>query len=184
LEYDADFKAALAAGGPGPAGTERFKQERALFGFFTSAVSSIDCFFMAAYVIGCAIPSPSFVLDKPAQLKRPPRNIALLYIRDFAADAFAEQLTDVASSKLFELLKDTRDVLSHRGALLRTHFIQLGGGERFAAVPSNPKALAEEFVYSYRVDPRMTRVWTEWTTTTVNKLMQGLHEFLDRRGIL
>jgi hypothetical protein len=46
VHYDEEFREALAKGGPGPSGAERLTQERALFGCATSAVSSIDCFFI------------------------------------------------------------------------------------------------------------------------------------------
>lgn len=181
LQYDVDFRAALAAGGSGPAGAERFNQERALFGCATSAVSAIDCFYMASYAVAASIPSASFPLDIAKRLKKYPPDVAALFEAGFPGDAFTRLAAEVANSKEFDALKDVRDVLSHRGILLRTHFVMVGGAKPpYAAHPSNPKDPAEDFQYSHTLSDDTTRIHADWTLNTLNSLIPELAAFIER----
>src|SRR5438046_7394151 len=90
VRYDAEFRASIAKN-PGPAGEERFIQERALFGCATSAVSCVECFFMASYLVGAALRSKSFPVETADHLdKLYPRNIVKAFLEDFASDAFTQ----------------------------------------------------------------------------------------------
>jgi hypothetical protein len=182
VQYDVDFRAALAAGGSGPAGAERFNQERALFGCATSSVSAIDCFYMASYAVAASIPSALFPLDIAKRLKKYPPDVAALFDAAFPCDAFTSMAAEAANSKEFDALKDVRDVLSHRGTLLRSHFVSVGGATpSYAAHPSNPKELAEDFDYSQTLSDDTTRIHAHWTLSTLNKLVVELRAFIERR---
>ena len=181
LHYDAEFRVSIE-GNPGPAGKPRFTQERALFGCAASAVSCIDCFAMASYAVGSLFKSTSFPMNTADDLKPvSPASVAKAYLTDFAAAPFAKLLREVADSSNFRRVKDVRDVLSHRGALLRWHNIPLGKGAPYAAVASNPKALAEDFNYSAILSDESTGVHAQWTLAVLNQLLQGLSAFIDRR---
>ena len=83
--YDAEFRAAIAKN-PGPAGEDRFIQERALFGCATSAVSCTECFFFASCMIGAALRSRSFPIETarrvPGSRPHAPRSRARTAVDD------------------------------------------------------------------------------------------------------
>jgi hypothetical protein len=179
--YDAEFQVVIARN-PGPAGEDRFIQERALFGCIASAVSCIECFFVASYMVGAAIRSKSFPIDTAADIdKLYPRPVAGRYAAAFPSDPFTTSLDDVANSSDFWAIRNLREVLSHRGALLRTHFVPLGKGEPHAAVASNPKELPSDFRYDATLNSETTGIHARWTLKTLNALLGELAGFVERQ---
>jgi hypothetical protein len=183
VRYDVEFRKSIA-NNPGPAGEERFIQERALFGCFVSAVSCVECFFVAAYAVGAAFDSNSFPVANGTDLdKLYPRPVADAFANGFPLDAFTTEIAAVAASSDFWKIRTLREVLSHRGALLRSHRINLGTGTASASVATNPKALPRDFQYSTELNDDTTGVHAKWTLDTLNGLIGELSSFLDRHNV-
>jgi len=67
FDYSREFGKSIAKN-DAPPGQERFKQERDLFGCVTSALSAIECLYMAMYGAAAARELPSFPIDDPMHL--------------------------------------------------------------------------------------------------------------------
>jgi hypothetical protein len=133
---------------------------------------------MASYAVGAALQSKSFPLYKEKHLKKYPPDVACAFNSGFRSDPFTELAFQVTESQDFLQLKNARDVLSHRGALLRPHFV--GAGGVYAALANNPKALAQDFDYSTLLNNDVTRTHAEWALVALNRLLAGLSAFIDR----
>ena len=178
-EYDSAFRKSIA--GPSlTAQEERFRQERDLFGFFASALSAIECFYMAAYGVGAVMKSPSFPLASTGHLRRDHMSVAGALQADFSGTQLAARALEVSRSPELGELADMRNFLAHRGILPRTHFRGLGTGyvDPPTALPSNPTSLASEFLYTGDLSENTTRRPFEWTVETITGLVEGLYGFL------
>lgn len=67
-EYNDEFTASILGAGDGPISPERYIQEKALFGFFTTGLAAIENFCYALYAIGAILDSQNFPLTKPKSI--------------------------------------------------------------------------------------------------------------------
>lgn len=160
-----------------PGGDERYIQERALFGCVVSALSSIECFFMAAFGLGAALAPFSFLLYKPEHLVKYPRGVASCFLAGFPTAPFSEQLVGIANSSQLQALDDLRNSLAHRGVLPRRHYLSTNR-DTPSSIPVNPKALAEDFSYTAHLSDQTTSTHSRWLLETLNSLVRGLDDFL------
>lgn len=121
-EADEAFRSSLGAAGAGPPQPERARQEIALFAFFSSGLSALEC-------LGYGLYFAAAIVD-PAAFTRPPHKIwfgavANAYQERFASDRIAGELARVSASTELESWRRARNVLMHREAPGRHH--TLGG---------------------------------------------------------
>jgi hypothetical protein len=178
LDYDREFRVSIAKS-TAPPTKERLIQERALFGCLASALSSVECFFMATYAVGAAMNSPSFPILSSNNLEKYPKNIAKALAADYPTSSFTKLVNEIDTSPKLKQLMDLRNVLAHRGILPRRHFLS-NVADKASAVPVNPKALATEHDYAAELSDQTTRIHTEWVLESLNRLVVGLNGFIPR----
>lgn len=161
-----------------PGGQENYIQERALFSCIVSALSSIECFFMAAFSIGTALKPEYFQLDEAKNLNKIPCKVANCFSKWESTAIFSKLLKEIVESSNFKELNDLRNYLAHRGILPRKHYLSNGLKDIPSAVPTKPKELPLDFDYSNHLSDKTTYIHIEWLISTLNKLIQELDEFL------
>lgn len=121
-EADDGFRSSLSAVGPGPPQPERARQEIALFAFFSSGLSALECLGYGLYFVAAIVDPTAFTL--PAH-KVGFRAVAKAYQERFESDSIAEELARVNGSTELDSWRRARNVLIHREATKRHH--TLGG---------------------------------------------------------
>ena len=121
-EYDASFTKSISIFGAACNETERFSQERDLFGFFSSAMSVFEAYSLAMYIAGSWL--------APAVFNAKIKNITIeetlkAYNTIFHADAISQALDATVHDQVFEEFKRLRIVLFHRA--VRARSINIGG---------------------------------------------------------
>ena len=178
-EYDEQYTSSIKTFGNSPPFEERYKQGKALFGFFVSAVSTIECFFYSTYWVG-AILKPSKFPSNSKALKLYPVDIAKKFEADFPEDSLSKQMVRCVHEPTYAEMKDVRDALSHRGMLPR-HFYR--GGERngMATMPTNPKDLSNQWQYDLSIDERTTATRRQWLSGELKGLTSAANNFCERK---
>jgi hypothetical protein len=178
-EYDEQYTSAIKAFGNSPPFEERYKQGKALFGFFVSAVSTIECFFYSAYWVG-AILKPRKFPSKSEALKLSAVNIAKKFEADFPEDSLSKQMIRCVHEPTYTEMKNVRDVLSHRGMLPRRFY---RGGERngMATMPTNPKDLSNQWQYDLSIDERTTATRRQWLSVELRGLTSAANNFCKQK---
>jgi hypothetical protein len=179
VEYDEEF-ARLITLGTSPPHEDFYAQERALFGCIASALSAIECFYMATYCVATVLAPKYFQLQNASDLNKSPREIAIAYDCWLPTDPFSLHLTRIVRSKELLGLAGFRNVLSHRGVLPRAHFFSTSAGAMPSAVPGNPKALAVDFDYKLPLNEATTAIHTQWMRQTLSQLVSAFESFLAR----
>lgn len=119
-EADDVFRSSLSAVGPGPPPPERSRQEIALFAFFSSGLSALECLGYGLYFVAAIV--------DPAAFTRPPHKISLgdvasAYQERFENDSIVGELARVNGSIELESWRRARNVLMHREAPGRHHIL-------------------------------------------------------------
>jgi len=114
-------------GRPGTAPPERWRQEAALFAFFSNGLSALECLGFGLYFVAAIV--------APAEFARPPHrvwfsDVANAYQESFEGDSIAGELVRVNESPGLGKWKVARNILMHREAPGRHHYI---GGEKSGA---------------------------------------------------
>jgi hypothetical protein len=178
-EYDEQYSSLIRTFGNSPPSEGRYKQGKALFGFFVTAVSTIECFFYSAYWVGAILEPGTFPSDAKA-IKLYPLDIAKKFEATFPGDSFSKQMTQCVCESTYAEMKDIRDVLSHRGMLPRRFY---RGGERngMATMPVNPKDLSDQWQYELSIDERTTATRRQWLSGELEHLTSAANDFCERR---
>ena len=84
-DYDEEFTASVAVSNS-PATEERYRQDKALFGFFINAVSVIECFFYSANCMASILMPKTFPLSKSRDLVIYPSDVQRRFTAEFPDD--------------------------------------------------------------------------------------------------
>jgi hypothetical protein len=129
-----------------------FESDQTLVEFLTSACSAIDCFTFAAFALASARDGTTFPCDTPGTLVAVTRRrIADKFQARWPNDDLTRILIHFRDDKDISALFAIRDVVTHRGALPRTHYIggPMGGS---VAIASDVKALPANWVPDFVLD--------------------------------
>lgn len=166
-----------------PAPEERYVQEAALFSFYASLASALECFYLAAYCAGSLRRPALLPASKPGHLSKYSKDVVDAFNRQFAGDPISVALDNPLSNKWWLPLFEFRNALMHRGSLPRQHFFtNVPAMERPSAVPSNPKALSDDWSYDVDLDPSTFEALYADVLATINALVTALESFLDRHA--
>jgi hypothetical protein len=179
VEYSQEF-ASLLSHGTSPPREQQYAQERAFFGCITSTVSAVECFYLAAYCIGNTLDQAVFPLESAGRLKKYPRDVSGAYVKFDPKSPFSQQLALVAACPAYEVLSDLRNTLAHRGTLPRKIYLSTVYDVP-AAIPSNPMALATEFIHDSPIEAEMTGRHIRWANQELSALTRGLSTYLRGR---
>lgn len=121
------FEQHFNAHGEGPPPLERYQQERLLFDFFSSAVSSLDAFYYGVYALASIAYPSNFPLATEANRRRvnPTNVIADLALHLPGDPAIAPLQAEYAGNRYVEL-RTARNVLTHRAAPGRRFQMEIG----------------------------------------------------------
>jgi hypothetical protein len=155
---------------------ERYIQENALFGFFVSGVSAIECLFFSIYCMASFINTKSFPVMKANELRFDPENVTTRFNISFPNDALSSCMTNFQANPKWTDLNDFRNVLSHRGVPPRTFY---AGGERdgMATIPINPKEPSHIWKYDFYINENTTSSYRHWLSKELTNLLNNVETF-------
>lgn len=117
VEHDQAFVESIRRAGVAPETEERYFQERELYGFFTTGLSTIESFYYALYAIGAMVDPKNFSITTAQDLKGiKPRLTAEKFARHFSAESIVSELKRVLSDPVYDEWKTIRDILAHRAS--------------------------------------------------------------------
>jgi hypothetical protein len=135
FDHSAQFAASIREHGLAPVPTERFRQEAALFGFFVSGLSSIECFLYGLHALAWAASGNRFAMETGNQK----RGVTIQattggFVECFPNDQITAELSALREEDGFVEWSELRNVLAHRAAPGRLINLQLGGAETVHAL--------------------------------------------------
>jgi hypothetical protein len=125
--YAKSFRNAALAEGLGATHQARYEEERAVFGFFANAVSSLDAAHYALYAIGSFLmPLYFYLILIERQHGVNADSTYHAFARGFPNDPVASQLKALRKKMQYKVLRKNRNILVHRAAFPRHHGLQQG----------------------------------------------------------
>jgi hypothetical protein len=175
-EYDEQFTTSLREFGNSPPPEERYQQGKALFGFFTNAVSVIECFFFSTYCMASILKPSVFPVSRPEDLRFYPNNVEPKFAVNFPNNPLSLSMSHCLSEPAYDDMCVMRNVLSHRGMPPRKFY---KGGDRngMATMPINPEAPSDQWQFDFSVDEQTTKIFREWLSNTLAGLMDSADKF-------
>jgi hypothetical protein len=149
----------------------RYKQEKALFGFYASAVSVIECFFFSNYIVGAILKPEEFSLGSKCLRQAYPNYITSKFKNNFTGETLTVKMIECNSDATHIVMRHERDVLSHRGAVHRDDTI----GK--IAISSNPKEIVNAKRKWDLFINEVTANHRRWLSATISSLMSTMHKF-------
>jgi len=160
----------------GPANEDRYAQERALFGFFTNAVATIDSCCFAIYHMGL-MAQPRFFgkSDDEVTVKA----TATAVRNAFPATRLDEVLAALKSDKAWSDLRDMRNILVHRESPARTIFarVVVGGA---AGTTDHVAPPAEWTGRGIALDRSLVEPRRVWLGQTIERFIGATDDFVSR----
>jgi hypothetical protein len=149
---------------------ERVRQEQSLFGFFTNALSSLECLAFGLCAIGESL-NPAFpVTTNPQAITF--SFAARTFTATFPFDRLGSVLTAADTSSEMRDLRTTRNILIHRAAPGRAYSETLATtGSSGSSVPGPTGWLGGE------LGPTTTERPREWVAATLADILDGVDEF-------
>jgi hypothetical protein len=175
-EYDERFTTSVKEFGNSPPPEERYEQGKALFGFFTNAVSVIDCFFFSIYCIASILQPNVFPVSQSGDLEFTPTDFARRFDTKFQNYSLSVATQQCLRDSTYWKINDIRRVLIHRGMPPRKFY---QGGERhgMATMPTNLPAPSDQWQFDFPVDEQTTKMFREWLSNTLVGLMDSADKF-------
>jgi len=175
-EYDEEFTNSVKISGNSPPPDERYKQGKALFGFFINAVSVIDCFIYSMYYVASILKPDAFPLPKSENSVFYPASVASKFSEHFPSDKLTKQMGKCLNASNYSRMKKMRNVLSHRGMPPRKFY---RGGDRngMATMPINPEAPSNQWQFDFPVDEQTTTSRRKWLSSTLGGLIDSTYTF-------
>jgi hypothetical protein len=114
-EYDAEFTKSIQTS---TVPTERYVQERSLFGFFMSAIAVLDSGAYALYAVANMIAAARFPLSDLQRISL--QFVATAFTQQFASDKITSVLKQICDQDQMKQLRQIRNILAHRAATTRS----------------------------------------------------------------
>lgn len=177
-EYDSHF-AQLVGKSVAPPIEDRFAQDHALYGFFSAALSGLECFFFACRCLGSMALSADFPLAESKDLRFRPENVSRAFCSHFPSELLSCELAGCLASKEFTQLSTMRNFLSHRGSPPRHP--KYGGSPRIQShLPGNPAELSSNWVFDWTVDASTTHTFYVWFEAVSERLLKAALKFCEK----
>jgi hypothetical protein len=175
-EYDKTFDCAL--NGPGNA-EGLCEQEKALFGFFTSALASIDSFYFGTYFAGWLAQPESFtVVSQPKKITV--SRTAYSFKCGLPGDRFTSALNNVPLHVQYQKLCDIRNTLAHRVVPNRIRYLAVHVGASADPSVFNDRPDTWKLPQSPSVDAHLTAAPLGWLSEALTMLIRELWDFTER----
>ena len=177
-DFSDDF-GSLVAISTAPPNDDLYLQERAIFGCIVSALSAVECFYMATHCLAAELAPQHFRLLEDKDLKGNIPQITDRYVAWVPSDDFTRELMQVSGSSQLNLLTDLRNVLVHRGTLTRQHFLS-NVRDVPSTIPSKPKLLHRNLRHDAPLSAETTSTHVQWVSETCSRLVGSFGYFLTR----
>jgi hypothetical protein len=118
-EFDDELRGSLTAHGGAPQIEERYRQERALFGFYSTGQSALECFFYGAWFLA-SLNDPTVFDPGIEQRKVSSKKVVKAFTSEFPKHQMTEALAAVNVSPELEAWRLARNQLTHAGQPGRT----------------------------------------------------------------
>ena len=156
---------------------QRFRQEVALFQFFTNSVSVLDSLAYALHALGNMIDAAAFPLTGQSLRTADFRGVANSFDKRFSADALTVALVSTNADALATELRDFRNFLTHRVASTRSYVMATSG--------PNPTVRWEighlealSGVQAIQIDSRLTGQYRSWLSTRLAVIFAAMNNFV------
>lgn len=165
--YNFEFISLIKRAGNSPVPTERYKQEKCLFGFFVTGLSTIESFCYGLYAIASMINSSYFPIDKAKHLRKIKiENTSKKFKCVYPNEKISEILSKLIEDPAFQKWKEIRNILAHRLAPVR-HFFT--GGDQ------NGEAL---WLNGIQINENTTSYRYEWLSETLTSILNNAELFV------
>ena len=172
-DYDQAFTESIQRAGNAPPPTERYNQERALFGFFVTGLSVIESLCYGSFAVASMIDVQNFPMTTPQNLKDiNPEYTTKKFISVFPTDPITILLKQLTTSQDYRDWKDIRNILAHRSAPGRTIQFSINPGSQIDG------AL---WINGINIDINMTSSKRQWLSTILRKLLEETNSFTTGR---
>lgn len=114
-EYDETFTSSYRQHSATPAFHERFRQEAALFGFFVSALSTLECAAYAAFALGALANPAAFPMATPRDLRHINlRSTSGAFSKAFPTHVLTGEFAALRADRTLAEIEAMRNFLVHR----------------------------------------------------------------------
>jgi hypothetical protein len=173
-DHDKAYTASSRRAGANPSQPERYIQERELFSFFMSGLSTIESFCLGLFAIGSMLKADMFLMTKPGHLKqidlkKTPEQFATALPRE----AITAALQDVNNMPQFEEWNTIRNILTHRSAPPRIIYGWVGSPP--------PEGDRVDWLHDIRLDENTTASRRAWLAAILHTLMKAAEGFTGTR---
>jgi len=166
-DYNIKFIRSIKRFGNSPLPAERYKQEKCLFGFFVTGLSTVESFCYGLYAIASMINNRSFLIDKAEQLRKiTVENTTKKFKCVYPKEKISVTLSKLREDPVFQKWKEIRNILTHRSAPGR-HF--------FAGGDQNGEAL---WLDGIQINENTTSTRYEWLIDTLTRILNDTELFV------
>lgn len=155
---------------------ERYEQDNSLYVFFSTALSSLECFYFGVHCLGAMALPAGFPLGDAKDLRFLPKGVSYNFMHYYSAELLAEELAECLTSREYVKLSGMRNVLSHRGSPPRHP--KYGGTPIIQShLPGNLTDLSGDWVFDLTVDASTTHSVFVWLEKWSRRLLLGSESF-------
>lgn len=156
---------------------QRFRQEVALFQFFTNSVSLLDSCAYALHALGNMIDAAAFPLTGQSLRAADFRGVTKSFEQRFSADPLTVALVSTNADPLATELRDFRNFLTHRAASTRSYVMSTAG--------PNPPVRWEiahlevlSGVQTIQIDSQLTGQYRSWLSSRLDVIFTAINNFV------
>jgi hypothetical protein len=160
---------------------QRFRQEGALFQFFTNSVSVLDSCAYALHALANMIDSPAFPLTSQSLRTEDFRRVARSFEQQYPADSLAVALVSTDADALATELRDLRNILSHRVASTRSYVLSAAPGPNPPVRWELDHMEASSGIQALSIDSQLTARYRSWLAGRLDALFVEINRFVRLR---
>lgn len=170
-DYDKDFTKRASETGIGSSAENLYMEEKYLFGFFASGLSTLECLSYAVYAIGALIDSSIFVFTADNLESITLKNTTKKYTSRFSAEGISIELQNLINSAEYGEWKKVRNILLHREVPSRVIFLE-AAPRKFPEKPDVWKSMP-----GFDISDSTTSRRRIWLSEQVNLLLREIDTF-------
>lgn len=170
VDADEAFRTSIQDAGASPPPAERTRQEMALFAFFSSGLSALECLGYGLYFVGAIVEPTGFTRPRDQIWFR---DVVGAYQARFPSDRLTQELFVVNGSAALTEWRRARNVLTHREAHGRHHFV--GTADALSTATSSSVQGVD-----WRGEPLSAATTFDrrvWLATSVATILDGANDF-------
>jgi hypothetical protein len=175
------FTQTLRLAGGDATGQDLYRQDEALFGFCTSALSALECLHFSLYAAAALVRPDEFPHVSPENTAALRQVSVATTVKSFQAafpdDAITARMISAEHDPEYRDLKTMRNILAHRAA-------SAGRDLHYTDLPATPEIGGEQRQHTVKlwagqnvINERTTNVPYDWVVNTINDLVRLADEW-------